>query len=246
MVCDFGHVKREVRQLLDEYIDHRLLVPGLAPNIEIEEQGDDLRIVWHLDNSTHSNSDKRIEHQSPRQCVTIIDAVTIDADSVAHWCEQQLRKRLPDTIDRIEVGFSAEKIDGAYYHYSHGLKKHDGKCQRIAHGHRSKIEIWENQSRSNNLEVHWAEKLKDGYIATAEDQITSKIADHLCFEYRAREGYFRLLLPESQVTLIETDSTVENIAQFIANQIQQQHPNGSYLVKAYEGLNKGAMVGIKG
>ena len=37
MVCDFGIVKKTLRQWLDTELDHRLLVPAEAPGLELRE-----------------------------------------------------------------------------------------------------------------------------------------------------------------------------------------------------------------
>ncbi|MDO6806920.1 6-carboxytetrahydropterin synthase, partial [Wenyingzhuangia sp. 1_MG-2023] len=67
-----------------------------------------------------------------------------------------------------------ERIDSAFYHYSHGLKKHNGNCQRIAHGHRSRIEIFCNGERSDELEQQWAQRWRDIYIGTSADLVANQ------------------------------------------------------------------------
>jgi len=237
MVCDFGIVKKTVRRLLDDLIDHRLLVPAHAPNIKIDEGKDMTSIVWQL------NSGSRIEHSSPNQCITLLDTDVVTPESVAQWCEQLVRLELPQLIDSVKLGFSVEAINGAYYHYSHGLKKHEGKCQRIAHGHRSRIEIEKDGNRDPALEQQWAQRFTDIYIGTQEDvNAISGDAGYTHFNYQAPEGDFNLLLPKKSCYLINSDSTVECIAQHIADTLKEQSPKHQFKVKAFEGLDKGAVV----
>lgn len=235
MICDFGVVKGALRQLLDDTIDHCLLVPSRADNLHLSTEGKDTILQWQLSNTRH------IHHRSSNQCVTLIDAGEINRESVVRWCEEQLRPQLPDTVKSINIAFTADAIAGAYYHYSHGLKKHDGKCQRIAHGHRSKIEIWRGGRRDNALEIQWAQRFKDIYIGTRGDQVTATTKDHCRFHYQATEGEFELELPTNQCYFIDADSTVENIARHIATVIKGDDSNEIVRVKAYEGLCKGAV-----
>lgn len=238
MVCDFGIVKSTTRQLLDDLIDHRLLVPAEAHNGTISQDETGTHLHWQLADG------QAIDHSSPAQCITLIDAQAITPETVARWCEQQLRQRLPDTVQAIRVSFSHEPIDGPYYHYSHGLKKHAGKCQRIAHGHRSKIQIHRNGERAPDLESQWAELLRDSYVGTREDLQPDDDTPpgYYRFAYRAAEGEFSLQLPQRSCHLLGSDSTVEHIARHIAETLKEQQPQNTYTVKAYEGSGKGAIV----
>lgn len=237
MICDFGIVKKTVRRLLDDLIDHRLLIPEQSPLARIDEQEDYTHIHWQLPDG------KQIQHRSPNQSITLLDAEAITPDSVARWCEQLLSLELPQLIDNIHLRFSTEAIDGAYYHYSHGLKKHDGKCQRIAHGHRSRIEIEKDGRRDYSLEARWAKQFTDIYIGTEEDLgEAGSVPTHCRFHYQAPEGEFMLLLPQQSCYLIPSDSTVEYIAQHIADCLKSESPRHTFKVKAFEGLDKGAVV----
>lgn len=143
-------------------------------------------------------------------------------------------------------------ITTPFYHYTHGLKKHDGNCQRIAHGHRSKIDIYRNGKRCAASEQYWAERWSDIYIASSDDRMDAndllmsyqpESSKYTCFAYEASQGWFEIVLPNSQCEIIETDSTVECLAQFIFEQEQTKQPCKSLKVVAYEGVGKGAMVG---
>jgi hypothetical protein len=81
----------------------------------------------------------------------------------------ELNTTIPGDIEKLHVSLNTELIGGAFYHYSHGLKKHNGNCQRIAHGHRSKIEIFVNGTRQPEMEKNWANQWQDIYIGTQED-----------------------------------------------------------------------------
>ena len=135
-------------------------------------------------------------------------------------------------------------IRDRFYHYSHGLKKHDGNCQRIAHGHRSGIEIFENGRRSRYWEKLWADRWEDIYIGTRSDlEGTYYVEDvpHHRFRYDAEQGHFELVIPEDHCYLVDTDSTVENLAEHIAEELAREAPGKRFRVRAFEGVGKGAI-----
>lgn len=234
MVCDFGTVKKVLRNWLDDEVDHRLLVPEFAEGLTIKHDGQ--RIELHCNTARGP-----IVMNAPREAVTLIDATEITIQSVASWCIRQLQPYFPNSIDQLSLDFSPEEISGAQYHYSHGLKKHDGNCQRIAHGHRSRIQIWLDGHRRSDEETFWADLWKDIYIGSEEDLIAST-DDEYRFEYTAQQGEFYLSLSKQHCYLIDTDTTVELIANHLAHKIKARHPNSQVTVRAFEGVNKGAMV----
>mgnify|MGYP000636858195 FL=1 len=234
MVCDFGIVKKTLRQWLDFELDHRLLVPAKAPGLKIETTSDRVNISMLTGRGI-------VEMSAPAQAVTLIDTSEITAESVAAWSIQQLQAYFPETIDQLTLDFTPETINGAFYHYSHGLKKHAGNCQRIAHGHRSRIQIWLDGERSDTEETYWAERWQDIYIGSKED-LSSEDADTLSFAYTAEQGDFSLTLAREHCYMMSTDSTVELIADHLAQAIKLRHPEQNVRVRAFEGVNKGAMV----
>ena len=237
MICDFGIVKKMLRQWLDQTIDHCLLVASQAKALKSKDESPEtIAIEWSLDDK------QAIWCNSPSSAITFITDTDITPESVAKWCIEQLRPKFPSSVKKLELNFVTESISTPYYHYSHGLKKHDGNCQRIAHGHRSKIEIWKDGKINAEAMQHWAEAWKDIYIGSKEDLVETKNADNYAFAYEAQQGAFELELPKSNCYLIDTDSTVELIAQHIANELKAAEPDSKHTVKAYEGLAKGAIV----
>ncbi|WP_111640526.1 6-carboxytetrahydropterin synthase [Marinimicrobium alkaliphilum] len=239
MVCDFGLVKKRVRQWLDTELDHRLAIPVHAPNLHIREDGDLLDITW-----TFGRDEQQLHTRSPRSAIALVDADVLTPESVARWAVSNLKALFPDSVARLELDFVSEVIDGASYHYSHGLKKHAGNCQRIAHGHRSRLHIWADGERSQMLEQLWAERWRDIYIGSLDDLVeqTQVAGVDVCrFAYQASQGDFELTLPARCCYLIETDSTVELLAWHIAQRSRAEHPEHSVRVQAFEGVNKGAV-----
>ena len=236
MVCDFGIVKKTLRHWLDDEVDHRLLVPAKSPALTLHQHDHRVELEWTFANGG------RISMTAPRQAVALVDAETISAESVALWCREQLRSHFPVNVEQLTLTFCEEEIRGAYYHYSHGLKKHAGNCQRIAHGHRSRIEIRLAGERSAELEQAWAGRWADIYLGSRED-LVSDTDGQLSFAYQAQQGDFTLSLPARCCYLMDTDTTVEFIAAHLAEQVRSAYPSVDIEVRAFEGVNKGAIAG---
>lgn len=237
MICDFGIVKKQLRQWLDCHLDHCLLVPGDASAISLRRHDKQLSI------SLTCQDESRIDIESPEQAVSVINAPEITPLSVARWCEESVGQLFSNS--KLAISFTSEEIRSPYYHYSHGLKKHSGDCQRIAHGHRSKLFIWRNDVLSHELMEDWATRWSDIYIATQEDCVADD-NETMTFRYEASQGHFRLRIPRSRCYVIDTDTTVEHIAQHLADKISALHTSDYIVVKAFEGIGKGAIAEGKG
>ena len=233
MVCDFGVVKHQIRRWLDDTLDHKLAAPKL--NEQYQSRREQTSLAFSM---TYSSGE--ISSICPLEAVAEIDVMHIEKENVARWCEERLLELFPQGVKEIKVSFSSEKIVGPHYHYSHGLKKHSGHCQRIAHGHRSKILIWENGALAQEQMSKWAKQWSDIYIGSKED-VVEEGEHHITFAYAASQGDFMLKLPKEHCYLLDSDSTVELIAEHIANTLKAQNPDKVYRVKAFEGCGKGAI-----
>ncbi len=239
MIWDFGLVKKVLRNWLDDQLDHRLLVPVNSQRLTYEVNNDRITLSWSFGKNDILTMD------APLQAVALVDAEHINEQTASQWSLKQLASYFPENLEHIQLNFEAEDINSAFYHYSHGLKKHDGNCQRIAHGHRSRIQIWRDGSRDNELESSWAERWTDIYIGSEEDLISINSEKQMHFAYDAPQGHFELTLPESVCYMMKTDTTVECIATHIAQTLHTENPNSSITVKAFEGLHKGAIFEIQ-
>lgn len=234
MVCDFGIVKKRLRQWLDQTLDHCLLVPATCPDIELEERDGTLTVRLN-------NAETQLCCTSPTTAISVLDVREITPTLAADWCVRQIEKAFGDTVSQVRLTFSIESIDGPYYHYSHGLKKHGGNCQRIAHGHRSRIQIWRNGSLCLASMRRWSGLWQDIYIGTADD-IVRQEDNMTVFAYRADQGEFYLEIPNHRCYIVPTDTTVELLAQHIAETLSAESPADKIVVKAFEGVGKGAIV----
>ena len=235
MVLDFSDVKKQVKRLVDERFDHKLVVPIESDCTHID--GDPEQPVVNFTCGSHAET---IVHASPPSALCLLDAIAVTTETVAAAIESDLMDIMPPNVEKIEIRLSEEAIDGAFYHYSHGLKQHCGNCQRIAHGHRSRIEIFRNGERDLLLEEQWAERWRDIYIGSREDLVEQSSGKHH-FHYKASQGEYDLVMPAERCYLIDADSTVENLAAHIAEVLGGLNPRDEIRVFAYEGVGKGAV-----
>ncbi|MEI4951137.1 6-carboxytetrahydropterin synthase [Aeromonas caviae] len=250
MLLDFGRVKKLIKSIIDEEVDHKLLVPTECPLVHVHALENDESTVDLL------RPGRAIHLRCPTQGFAFIPAPQVDKESVTRYLLGVLAKRLPGNIKDLSLTLRSERIEGAFYHYSHGLKKHDGNCQRIAHGHRSPVEILVDGERDEELEFNWAERWADIYLGTEEDRVAlgelalseraeaslkEGDAHYIGFKYVAPQGLFQLAMPAVEVEMIDTDTTIELLAHYIAREVKKQVGDKFVKIVAYEGVGKGAI-----
>jgi len=244
MVQDFGKVKKELKALIDDYVDHKLLVPADNEISEIQRNALTDKVQVTFDRG----QGKKIYLDCPPDAYAFIYAEQISKASVKQYLKEVIAIHLPENVGGIELTLREEVINTPFYHYTHGLKKHDGNCQRIAHGHRSKVEVLVDEQNSLEWQDYWSKRWCDIYIGSQEDLVAPSSVnsafndeDYVAFSYEASQGQFELIMPRSEIELVDTDSTVECLAQFMANEQKRLAPTHNYKVFAYEGVGKGAI-----
>ena len=247
MVLDFGKVKKQLKQLIDEYIDHKLLVPveHQYSRVEHDEKSDRVKVDFIRPNN------KSIHLNCPAEAYAFVYSQDVTMPSVSDYLKDVIATHLPENVASLELNLRAEVINTPYYHYTHGLKKHDGNCQRIAHGHRSKVVVFENQQENVKLQAYWAKRWCDIYIGSTEDIVDvsetvfslpdGNSGQHHVFAYESSQGRFELAIPKAESEMMDTDTTVECLAQFMADEHKRLDSNSDFKVLAYEGVGKGAI-----
>ena len=74
--------------------------------------------------------------------------------------------------------------------------------------------------------------------------ISNLTPDHQYFSYTAPQGRFDIAVESKVLDVVDCDSTVELLADFIARQLKKDFPNKVVKVIAYEGVAKGAIVSV--
>ncbi|MBU3022952.1 6-carboxytetrahydropterin synthase [Aestuariibacter sp. A3R04] len=248
MIQDFGKVKKNLKRLIDDYVDHKLLIPADYGSVEIVHLGDEEMV----DVAFHCIDGRLFQLYSPAEAYAFIYGESVTMDSVGRYLKEVIATHLPENVDNLLLNLRTEVIESPYYHYTHGLKKHDGNCQRIAHGHRSRIDVFHNGDINPARQRYWASRWQDIYIASREDSIdvaqrkasgsVPQDRPYACYAYEASQGYFEITLPEDSCEVITTDSTVECLAEYIYKQEKLASPEAEIKVLAYEGVGKGALM----
>lgn len=231
MLFDFGEVKPWIKRTLDSGLDHTLLVPTQAPGVIVTECPEGVCI--------RTTAPYPMEVRGPKEAFSLLPWKTIELDTVAEYLSQQLTEQRPNNVHQVTLTLNDEAIEGAAYGYTHGLKRHLGNCQRIAHGHRSRLHIFQQGVRQLKLEQQWAAWLDNRYLLEEAD-ITSRDNDFLICAYRAAQGDFSITLPQSLCAILPGPTTVENIAAWLAKEVATQS-GVTTRIQAFEGINKGAI-----
>lgn len=234
MVFDFSKVKKTIKRIIDEEVDHKLLVPTKYAGFSLgTAKAESVEVEFTL------KSGDWIRHSSPKSALCFIENKRVSKKHVADFLKTRLLAALPKNVADLTIQLRKEAGLGAFYTYSHGLKKHDGNCQRIAHGHRSTIRIWKNNRRNRHLEKKMARLWKDIYLGTDED-VTLFKRGRMEFAYTSEQGAFELNINEERVHMMRCDSTVECIAEHVLELLEAES-HAHFKVQAFEGIGKGAI-----
>ncbi|MFY8274988.1 6-carboxytetrahydropterin synthase [Pseudoalteromonas sp. SSDWG2] len=241
MVLDFALVKKQVKRIIDDSVDHSLAIPMLA-DISFSEKEHLCTFDAQFGDGHH------IAMTAPHQAISKINADVINEKTITEHLKALILPQLPNNVKGIDIVLRPEPSNSFYYHYSHGLKKHDGNCQRIVHGHRSTIGIEIDGMRMPRLHKQWCERWQDIYLLSEEDKVDASQLEHItakdgdvCSRYESTQGLFELAMSAQRVDVLPCDTTVELISDFIAQEIKKQHPDSKIKVTAYEGVGKGSI-----
>ena len=242
-VCDFSDTKKIVKQSLKETLDHALLVPALNKNIDISQSNNQTHLCMNSVSGTW-------RYSAPSCSVYLLESSELSTQQVETHAERIIKGRLPKTVSKVKVKLREERAESTF-RYTHGLPQHKGLCQRLLHGHRSKIMIERDGVRSSDCEdlitntwlnqsIHIAEPKQfkstpwKPYTTGPEDQIA-----HL--GYQSEEGLFELVLPASKVFIVEQATSIESIAKGFLKKLKSTFSQSNFVVIPYEGINKGGI-----
>lgn len=241
-VYDFSILKKMIKKILKESVDHALIIPILSESVQFELN--QTNESWSL---TTDHNKEVWNYSCPKGAVYPIRAHRITRDLIASECSKQIRHRLPEAIEKVQVTLrSEESSDDTFFCYTHGITGHQGLCQRLFHGHRSKIDVFVNEVKRPDLEKYIAKDLFKSHVHIASrDQILdrgSEEADSVHITYTSNAGTFTGEIPSHRVFLVPHFTSIESISNHLAQHLKE-HLGTTDMVRVhcYEGIGKGAI-----
>jgi 6-pyruvoyl-tetrahydropterin synthase len=244
-VMDFGRVKKILKAEVDARFDHKLLVP--AGSRLLKERSEKL--------GTATLRFGSLFYESAVDAVVFLDDERISKELIAQQMAKEILPSLPKTVSKLNFILTDETrvLSEPFFRYTHGLRYHDGNCQRLIHGHRNVIEVLTNGARSDVRERELAALFSDIHFASV-DTVENRKELALGMEmrnrdltmparisYRSGQGMFTAEFPANQLMMLEQEPSIENLAQMAARILKRRYPAENFSVRAYEGIGKGAV-----
>lgn len=257
-VFDFSHLKKMVRQVLKSSIDHTLIMPINSQAVQfkgMEFRGSEKSEWWHMrSRAGKAGHEGDWEYHSPNGAVFPIRSVAVNRQAMEQEVIRSLRHRLPQEILSINVALREEDVDAteAVFRYTHGIAGHDGMCQRLFHGHRSRLQVFVGEERRPDLEHYIARDVLGANVhITTPAQIRSgslepgtrgKTREPIALGYHGSQGYFEATLPADRVFCVAQETSIECITAELARLVKREENTLERVrVVCYEGLAKGAI-----
>ena len=251
-IYDFSHLKKLVRQTLKASLDHALIIPINSQSVQYKgmERGE----CWLMrSRAGKAGVEADWEYRSPNGAVFPSRCVALNRQTLEQEFARTLRHRLPQTITSVGVALREEELDPteAVFRYTHGIAGHEGMCQRLFHGHKSRIQIFVGDERRVDLEHYVARDVLGGQVHFAtprqfkvgmvEPGTRGKTREPVTLSYEGSQGLFEAVLPADRVFCVESETSIECITQEIARLVKREENTGEKVkVICYEGVDKGA------
>jgi len=255
-VYDFSPLKSLVSQVLKSTVDHALLIPVGSQMVQYSETANGEQWRFHA-KARMSKTDCTWDYQCPKGAVFPIRAIALRTAIVEQEISRLLRHRLPESIRQISIKLREEKTKPteATYRYTHGIKGHSGLCQRLFHGHKSRIEVHIGDERRPDLEHFVAREVfgANVHIATpdqvksgrGEIGVRSKSDEPITLAFAGSLGSYEATLPANRIFFVERETSVECIARQVALLIKREEaPKERVRIVCFEGINKGAVAEV--
>ena len=252
-VYDFSHLKKLVKLVLKKSLDHALLIPIQSTHVRYQES--EAGEVWFLKAQgrlTGANSEW--VYACPKGAVYPIRSVKVAESLIEAECMRLIRHRLTPGIQKVGIKFRPEvgEATDSFFRYTHGITEHQGLCQRLFHGHRSRVEVFVGGERRRDLEQYIAHDLFNSVVHIAsKTQVvenpqhynpTGSGDDLVTLAYEGTLGSYEASIPSNRVFWVEDHTSIECISQALASHLANKLNSSCEIrVVCYEGIDKGAV-----
>ena len=252
-VFDFSPLKSLIKQTLASTLDHSLIIPVQSQSVQYGES--ELGERWILKSRARGESkETKWEYLCPKGAVFPVHSVSLKTNVIETEFSRILRHRLPSTVMGLSVKLRDEAIapTEASYRYTHGIQGHNGLCQRLFHGHRSRVEVFIGDERRPDLEHYLAREIFNSNIHIASlNQIKAGQGEvghrgstdsPVTLSFAGTLGSYEATLPANRLFFVESETSIEAIARELARVVKRDEKTQDVVkVIAYEGIDKGAI-----
>ncbi len=258
-VWDFGKAKKNIKNIIDKYFDHVLILPADSPHCTQKTgiNGTNIKVILDIEPEVTDHGDQKniaMEYDAPAASYAFIPGALFSVANLEEAIALKIKESLPPGVQSLKVKLNEEIGDAhaLFFHYTHGLAGHDGACQRLFHGHRSKVEVRIDGQRDFAIEK-WlvGEVLKESIHIAVTSQIPSfrggedilpvDESHKIQMSYDGSQGSYKAQIPSSKVLMIEEETSVECLADFLFNKVKERVPGKLVSLMVFEGVNKGAI-----
>ena len=256
-VYDFGPLKKLVKQVLTSTLDHALIIPINSQAVQYRDIGGG-RECWKLRSKPNRmETELAWEYTCPTGAVYPLRCIALNRHVIEQELSRALRHRVSSNVHQISVSLREEDVEPteAVFRYTHGITNHNGLCQRLFHGHRSRIQVYVGDERRPDLEhyivrdifntsIHIAcpSQFKSGMI---EPGSRGKGKENVVLSYQSNLGHFEASIPAERIFCVEGETSIEALSYAIAQFLSKEEAKGERVrVVCYEGIDKGAIAEI--
>lgn len=232
-VYDFSSLKKMARQVMKDSVDHALLMPIGSQFVHFSE--DEAAEQWRLHAQCKLTDTNFVwDYKCPEGAVFPIRSVTIRPNLVEQELARLLKHRMPQSVSDVQVSLKEESSEptAAFFRYTHGIANHAGLCQRLFHGHRSRVEIYVGDERRADLE-HFVSREIFGssvHIATPSQVVSGynqvgkrgPVGEAVVLSYKGSTGKFEATIPADKIFLVERETSIECVAMQIATVLKAE------------------------
>lgn len=238
-IYDFSLLKTKIKNLIKGTLDHVLLAPQNLSALEIEEQGEFIAIAY----------DSWL-YRGPKSGVLVLDCQAITTEILADKLAELAKPLVPPSITDIAFNLRDEVSSDSesFFCYTHGISGHQGNCQRLFHGHRSKIEIFLDGKRNSQVEASFLDEIMGRqFHIIGRDQITDQRGGSVEVSYTGSHGQFSGKIPANKSHILPGATSIEMITDYFFAKLkvhlqQVAYPYSQVELRCYEGIDKGSSV----